>query len=588
MASPLMSRAALRQTSRLRISQSQTQWVRHASSNGQPRRSAARWAGLVAVGVASGAAVYAYPLVFKKEEAPSTPQFEQAELVFEKPRGKAASKEENRELVSSQHVQVKKSWEHPGVYVWGSNAGKVVAPDSNEAVIKTPRRLAYFDGQILRDLKLDRDFGVAVTENGDLVQWGVAFSKTETAPTVTLKGKNLVKVAISRDRIIALSSSGSVYSIPVASDDQAAGSSTKTNSSWIPFWSSSPAVNYRSLNPKDLGWGEKVVDVSSGLEHCLMLTSKGRVFSAASSSLDFPSKGQLGVPGLTWQTRPEGTYDQPHEVEKLRDSKIKSIATGDFHSLALASDGTVFSFGDNSAGQLGVQSDLGRPYADAPTPVPLSKLYSGTNFLPQVTSIAAGGQNSYFTIDATKVQGPVGGKEVVPARDLGKVAVDIWACGEGIKGSLGTGKWTHISSAPTKIKALSNLNEYDEKSKTVVPIRVAHLSVGSDHACAVMGNATNLSASGQASGNDTNFGADVLWWGGNESYQLGTGKRNNVNAPTYIGELDGGHGDAEGSHRFQITPRKTVRLGEGGTGRKASVEQRIECGRLVTAVYSGA
>ena len=38
---------------------------------------------------------------------------------------------------------------------------------------------------------------------------------------------------------------------------------------------------------------------------------------------------------------------------------------------------------------------------------------------------------------------------------------------------------------------------------------------------------------------DTNFGADILWWGGNEHYQLGTGKRNNVNSPVYIGPLDG-------------------------------------------------
>ena len=36
-------------------------------------------------------------------------------------------------------------------------------------------------------------------------------------------------------------------------------------------------------------------------------------------------------------------------------------------------------------------------------------------------------------------------------------------------------------------------------------------------------------------------------------------------------------------HRFQITPRKKINIG----GRNVSVEQRIECGRGVTAVYSG-
>ena len=82
---------------------------------------------------------------------------------------KGASKEENRDLISSQHLQVKRSWENPGVYVWGSNTGKVADPDSNDAYVKVPRRIPYFDDILLRDIKLDRNFGAAVTESGDLV-----------------------------------------------------------------------------------------------------------------------------------------------------------------------------------------------------------------------------------------------------------------------------------------------------------------------------------------------------------------------------------------------------------------------------------
>jgi hypothetical protein len=130
--------------------------------------------GLLAVAAVSGAAVYSYPIFFKKEEAAAPQQV--AEVVFEKPRKAPVSKEDNRELISSQHLQVKRSWEHPGLYAWGSNTGHVVAPDSQEGVVRLPRRIPYFDGQLLRDLKLDREFGAAVTEKGDLVQWGSAFS----------------------------------------------------------------------------------------------------------------------------------------------------------------------------------------------------------------------------------------------------------------------------------------------------------------------------------------------------------------------------------------------------------------------------
>ncbi|KAI8963436.1 RCC1/BLIP-II [Daldinia sp. FL1419] len=536
------------------------------------------------VALAAGSAVVLYPSLTKE---PPKPQ--QAVIEYEKSRPSSETKEENRDIISSQHLQVKKSWEHPGVYAWGSNSGRVAAPDSTENVIKTPRRISYFDGMLIRDVKLDRDFGAAITEKGDLVQWGTAFSRANPTPAETLKGKNLVKIEISRDRIIALGKNGTVYSVPVAGADQNSGEKPH-QTSWLSFWSSPETVNYRQLKPKNLGWGESIVEIASGLEHALLLTSKGRVFAAASSTSDFPSKGQMGIPGLTWATRPEGPYDEPHEIISLKGFKIEKVAAGDYHSLALDTDGHVFVFGDNTSGQLGFEVEPQFPFIDAPIPLPFNKIYSGSGKQPRVTAIAAGGANSYFTVDAKRVASPR--EDANSIRDLGRVTADTWACGSGIWGSLGTGKWTHVSLGPSKIKSLSGLSEWDEKTDSVVPIRLSRLSAGSTHAAAVMDNVTSVQASDTTSHNDTNWGADVVFWGGNEHYQLGTGKRNNTPIPTYIEPLDGGEGDAEKGrqgehHRFQITPRTTVKIGEGGSGRKVSVEQRVECGRFVTAVYSG-
>ncbi|KAI3325819.1 RCC1/BLIP-II [Xylariaceae sp. AK1471] len=562
------------------------QCLRYASSSsgGQEKRGrVGRFLGGILVALVAGGAVLAYPTVTKE---PSQPR--KAIIEYEKPRPLPKSKEDSRDLLSSQHLQVKKSLENPGVYCWGSNSGRVAAPDSTDNVIKTPRRIAYFDGQLIRDIKLDKQFGAAITENGDLVQWGSGFSKDNPTPTPTLKGKDLVRIEVSRDRIIALGKDGTVYSLPVAASDQAIADKS-SSSSWS-FWSNPNNVNYRPLKPKGLGWGENITDIAGGLEHILLLTSKGRVFSAASSTSDFPSKGQLGLPGLTWATRPEGPYDQPHEIPTLKGFKISQIAAGDYHSLALEQDGRVFVFGDNSSGQLGFEVETEIPFVDGPIPLPFSKMYRGTSQKPRITSIAAGGANSFFTVDATRVAGP--NEDASNARDLGRITTDVWACGSGICGTLGNGKWTHVSLGPSKIKSLSGLSEFDEKTNSVVPIRLARLSAGSTHAAAVMKNVTYVNASEKTSDQDTNWGADVLWWGGNEYYQLGTGRRNNVATPTYIGPLDGGQGDAakgrkDEMHRFQITPRTTARLGEGGKGRKASVEQRVECGRFITAVYSG-
>ncbi|KAI1198772.1 regulator of chromosome condensation 1/beta-lactamase-inhibitor protein II [Nemania serpens] len=579
------------QPSRHIISPSEAQEKGSSSGRGSGR-GASRIVGGLLVALIAGGAVLAYPATTTKKNPPL--KIPEAHIEYEKPRPAPEADEDGRGLLSSQHLQVQNSWAHPGVYCWGSNAGRVAAPDSAaDAVVKTPRRIPYFDGQLIRDMKLDREFGAAITERGDLVQWGTGFSAENPAPTPTLRGKDLVRLEISKDRVIALGKDGSVYSLPVAQADQRASSATAGGSpasSWS-FWSGPSDTNYRRLKPNGLGWGERITNIASGLEHVLLLTSKGRVFSAASSTSEFPSKGQLGIPGLTWATRPQGPFDQPHEILTLKGFNISQIAAGDYHSLALEDGGRVFVFGDNSSGQLGFEVEREIPFVDGPIPLPVSKMYRGTHEKPRVTSVAAGGANSFFTIDAARIADS-NDDERSPKAPPGRITSDVWACGSGIWGSLGNGKWTHVSLGPSKIKSLSGLSEFDEKTNSVVPIRLAYMSVGSTHAAAVMSNVTRTDASDKtSSAQDTNWGADVLWWGGNEYYQLGTGRRNNAATPVYIGPLDGGKADAERgrgdeTHRLQIAPRATVRLGEGGTGRKATVEQRVECGRFVSAVYS--
>lgn len=515
------------------------------------------------------------------------------DLSFEKPRRAATSEEDNRAIISSQHLQVKKSWENPGVYAWGSNSGRVVAPDSDDNFVKTPRRIAALDGVLLRDIKLDRNFAAAIDERGDLLQWGTAFSKDAREPTKTLRGKNLISCAISRDRIIALSNSGSVYSIPVSQEEQRTGPKP-ASTSWIPFWGSSKDPSYRIHTPENLSWSERVTNVVSGLEHALMLTSSGRVYSFASGSENFPSKGQLGIPGLTWEHRPDGPFDVPHEITTLKGFPISKIAAGDYHSLVSDAAGRCFSFGDNSSGQLGFEFNAEALSVDAPSLLPTQRLYAGSAQQASVTNVFVGGNTSFLTIEALKPG--------ATPRDAARVTADTWAFGFGLTGQLGTGRWIHNQSTPVKIPAFSGLFEYDEDKSSVIPIKLAYLSVGSTHAAAVMDNVASVVVSGksrQLTENDTNWGRDILFWGNNEYYQIGSGKRSNVSTPTYIQPLDAtaeaeraagvlgkfgkGKGNAEKEwHRFQITPKNKVKV----NGRTVNMEQRVECGRGVTAVYS--
>ncbi|PGH18896.1 hypothetical protein AJ80_04314 [Polytolypa hystricis UAMH7299] len=562
-----------------------THYQRYSSNAGpsQPKRTIVpRWIlPYAAVGgvTAVGSFVYLYLKDIKSVPAPKEPPPVEV-VVEEKILSRDRSKEENKEALSPQHLQVKKSWENPGVYAWGSNLGGVANPDSKETTVKTPQRIPYFDGMLLRDLKLDRNFGAAISEHGDLIQWGKGYSRTSHVPSKTLVGKNLVSICILRDRVVALSSGGDVYSLPVSKTDQESGTKPY-ETSWIPFWKNRASLSYRRLRPQ-LGLGEKVTAISGGLEHVLLLTSSGRVYSAACGAEHYPSRGQLGIPGLKWSTRPAGPYDICHEVSALHGLRVTDIAAGDYHSLARDKQGRVFVFGDNSSGQLGLPTDPSSSFLDTPTIIPLQKLYSGKGYDAKTTSIAAGGANSFFMVDAKRI---LGKEETATAvRDLGRVTKEVWSCGNGLYGNLGSGRWTHIQDAPTKVRALSGLMEFDDKTQKVVPIGVSNISVGSTHASAVLGNKTNVGASAKSSQTDTNYGSDVLFWGGNEFFQLGTGKRNNVPAPQYISPPS----DVEISepqrqeHRWEVTPRRTVKLG----GRKVSFEQRVECGRFVTAVYS--
>ena len=514
------------------------------------------------------------------------------DLVFEnKPRAaQAATKDEARDQISSQHLQVKKSWENPGVWIWGDNNGKVAAPDAKEGIIRNPRWLKLFDGQLLRDLKLTRTFGAAIDERGDLLQWGSDYNPDVLNPVHTLRGKNLTHLAVSQDRILALSKSGQVYSLSVSAEEQTLGPKPTETSWYMPFYSSRSPISYRTITPSALGYTERVTSIASGLEHALLLTSSGRVFSFASGSEEYPSRGQLGVPGLTWFTRPGGRYDTPHEIASLHGFSITQVAAGDFHSLALDQSGRVFAWGDNQKGQLGIgDTSKDTSFYDTPALVPTTRLYAGSAQKPHVTRVFAGGNTSFLAVDATRIATPADEEDLAARRMIGRVTSDVWACGHGIWGQLGNGRWTHVQALPTKILPLSGMFEYDEARRRAVPIRLRDLSIGANHAAATLKNITYTAASDQSSENDTNWGADVLFFGNNEFYQLGTGRRNNVTAPTYVQPMDRVAEQNEGKrakgelHRFHATPWSTVRVG----GRWVSFEQRVECGRGVTAVYSG-
>ena len=90
---------------------------------------------------------------------------------------------------------------------------------------------------------------------------------------------------------------------------------------------------------------QKITQVACGAFHTLATDLNGYVFAWGSNS-----RGQLGFlsPGTS-----AITVEAPSVVGALRGVCMSSIACGEYHSLALSSDGCVFSWGCNKYGKLG-------------------------------------------------------------------------------------------------------------------------------------------------------------------------------------------------------------------------------------------
>lgn len=81
----------------------------------------------------------------------------------------------------------------------------------------------------------------------------------------------------------------------------------------------------------------------SGIDHCVFLDDSGFVWGCGNNAT-----GQLGLGDV------QDTYDKPKLIESL--FNIASISCGYEHTICSDTNGNVFSFGNNSKGQLGLSS----------------------------------------------------------------------------------------------------------------------------------------------------------------------------------------------------------------------------------------
>lgn len=254
-----------------------------------------------------------------------------------------------------------------------------------------------------------------------------------------------------------------------------------------------------------------VKSVAAGYDHTVILTADGKMYTWGSNS-----NGQLG----DGTTTPRMT---PAQVSDARMTGIKAIAAGFRYSLALRDDGTVWAWGKNDKGQLGINTQT-----DGYTPRQVTTLSGSV-----MTSIAAGyshalavrndgtiwawgnNDNSQLGNNATtdsavpvQVSGLTTGSDVA-AGNLYSLALlkdgSVRAWGYNASGQLGDGTTTNRTT-PVQVMNLAS---------------TADIVAGYDHAVARLTNGT------------------VWTWGDNSNGQLGDGTTAARTAPQQVSALSG-------------------------------------------------
>ncbi|KZT03491.1 RCC1/BLIP-II [Laetiporus sulphureus 93-53] len=515
--------------------------------------------------------------------------------------------------------------------IWGSNKAHVLeidgaAPES----IRTPAAASWLENVALRGLAIHERHAACVDARGDVYQWGDGFSSKPGSsagkPTLTLKGKNITRVQVTPTRVFALSASGRIYVLSSSASEQslAPGTPTPASSPWWGtgwYWGEEEDVDFVELLPNEkLGWKEKFVSIAAGSDHLLALTSAGRTF-AHPISLNANAYGQLGFRKFDVPA-PASTFRHPHlphghtrvsieltpksiadpyakasqairrsgeaeteeekkarsgvdaplglddksthfsdklfEVPALRGVDVDGIAAGSRTSFVKTKSGRVLGWGANEYGQIGLGGQVTLEAITVPTEV---ILWRHTPAATRTTclDVYAGGDLTFFKVER---------------RDgTAMPYIDVLSCGNGQWGGLGNAQYSNAQGTPVRTRNVSGLLEYSEPHDNLQPIVPYDISVSpTGHVL--------LTLDTLAHGGPGAVGRDLMAWGANYDYQLGSGRRGSIAAPAVVPG-----GDEE---RLMLAKRRAAEVRDlrGRVWKKGvDVEQRAVAGWGNSVVY---
>jgi alpha-tubulin suppressor-like RCC1 family protein len=214
-------------------------------------------------------------------------------------------------------------WAKRGIVSWGSNLWGQLGNGSlgDSRVPVSVIRTGGLAGKCVVTVGAAEDFGIALCADGAVASWSDA--RGGGVPVLTQlsgagAGTSVIAISSANRDCLALLSDGTLWMGPYGTFSQTA------------------------VDPGVLA-GKSVVAISKGGQHCLALCSDGTIAAWGTNDA-----GQLGD-GTNFST----TVPVAVKSASMYGKTVIAVSTGVTHSMALCSDGTLFTWGDNGEGQLG-------------------------------------------------------------------------------------------------------------------------------------------------------------------------------------------------------------------------------------------
>ncbi|MEA2077555.1 MAG: T9SS type A sorting domain-containing protein [Candidatus Marinimicrobia bacterium] len=312
------------------------------------------------------------------------------------------------------------------VYTWGyNNHGQL--GDNSTTQRNTPVKVlkgAYTGSTYLGDdsdnkitaVAQGKYHSIALAEDGTVYTWGYNIvgqlgnnSTTQSnIPVKVLKGaysegatylgddsgNKIIAVALGEYYSLALAADGTVYSWGCNDDGQLGNNSTTQSNVPIKVLKGvySEGTAYLGDNSSN-----KMTAIALGKSHSIALAADGTLYSWGRNDDGQLGDGTEDIDRLTPIKVLKGAYSEG--TTYLGDNsgnKITAVALGQAHSIALATDGTVYAWGCNGNGRLGDNTQINRH-----TPIKVLKgaysegtTYLGDNSGNKITDVALGLQHS--------------------------------------------------------------------------------------------------------------------------------------------------------------------------------------------------